>query len=110
MHPTPTLPHSHRHPHPHHIHQHAGTHPPTHTHTPHNPLPQAGVERLSKLRVLYLSNNKLKDLSELDRLAGLAALEDLLLVGNPLYVEQSKDPATLAAYRVEVRARQGAAA
>ncbi len=65
-------------------------------------IAQAGVERLSKLRVLYLSNNKLKDWSELDRLAGLASLEDLLLVGNPLYVEQSKDTAMIAAYRIEV--------
>jgi hypothetical protein len=38
------------------------------------------VERCGKLRVLYLSNNRIKDYAELDRLAGLGALEDLLLV------------------------------
>ena len=44
----------------------------------------AGVERCLELRVLYASNNKIKDWSEIDRLAGMAHLEDLLLVGNPL--------------------------
>lgn len=43
-----------------------------------------GLERCPRLRVLYLSNNRLKDWAEVDRLAALEALEDLLLVGNPL--------------------------
>ncbi|KAG7669817.1 hypothetical protein KSW81_007961 [Nannochloris sp. 'desiccata'] len=44
----------------------------------------AGVERCSHLRVLYASNNKIKDWAEVERLAGLEQLEDLLLSGNPL--------------------------
>lgn len=45
---------------------------------------QAGVEKLVNLRVLWMSNNKVKDWAELDRLAASAHLEDLLLLGNPL--------------------------
>jgi dynein light chain 1 len=44
----------------------------------------AGIERCSHLRVLYASNNKIKDWAEVERLAGLEHLEDLLLVGNPI--------------------------
>jgi hypothetical protein len=32
--------------------------------------------------VLYVSNNRIKDWGELDRLAGLEKLEDVLLVGG----------------------------
>ncbi|GAQ89622.1 axonemal dynein light chain 1 [Klebsormidium nitens] len=42
------------------------------------------LEKLSKLRVLFLSNNKIAEWAEIERLAQLPALEDLLLVGNPL--------------------------
>jgi hypothetical protein len=41
---------------------------------------QGGVERLAQLRVLYLSNNKIREWTELDRLAALERLEDVLLV------------------------------
>jgi hypothetical protein len=44
-------------------------------------LHQSGVERLGQLRVLFLSNNKIRDWTEVDRLAALERLEDLLLVG-----------------------------
>jgi dynein light chain 1 len=44
----------------------------------------AGIERCSRLRVLYASNNKIKDWAEIERLAGLEHLEDLLLLGNPV--------------------------
>lgn len=54
----------------------------------------AGVEKCTKLRVLYASNNKIKDWSEIDRLATLPSLEDVLLTGNPLCNE--------AGYRLEV--------
>jgi dynein light chain 1 len=64
-------------------------------------LLQAGIEKCSKLRVLFASNNKIKDWAELDRLSGLAELEDLLLVGNPLYNEW-KDNGALPQYRIEV--------
>lgn len=64
----------------------------------------AGIEKCAKLRVLFASNNKIKDWAEVDRLTGLPELEDLLLVGNPLYNEW-KDNNALAQYRVEVLKR-----
>jgi len=63
------------------------------------------VEKLGQLRVLFLSNNKIKDWTEIDRLAAAERLEDLLLVGNPLYNDY-KDNNTLAEYRVEVGMRR----
>jgi hypothetical protein len=47
---------------------------------------------------------QIKEWVELERLAGLAKLEDLLLVGNPLYNEH-RDANTLPEYRVEVLKR-----
>jgi dynein light chain 1 len=44
-----------------------------------------GLQLCTKLRVLYLSNNAVRDWAEVDRLAELPALRELLLVGNPLY-------------------------
>ena len=64
-------------------------------------LLQSGVEKLAQLRVLFLSNNKVRDWTEVDRLAALERLEELLLVGNPLYNDH-KDNNTLPDYRVEV--------
>lgn len=51
-----------------------------------------------RLRVLYCAHNKLDKLTELDRLAQLQNLEDLVLVGNPIVdtISKTKD------YRVEV--------
>ena len=51
-----------------------------------------------RLRVLYCSYNKLDKLTELDRLAQLQNLEDLVLVGNPIVetISKTKD------YRIEV--------
>ena len=71
--------------------------------TPTPPPPaQAGIEKCAKLRVLYASNNRIKDWAEVERLAALPGLEDLLLVGNPLYNEW-KDINALPQYRIEVR-------
>lgn len=39
---------------------------------------------MKKLRVLYLSNNLIKDWVEFNRLQELLTLEELLFVGNPL--------------------------
>mmetsp|Transcript_32024 Transcript_32024/g.80881 ORF Transcript_32024/g.80881 Transcript_32024/m.80881 type:complete len:200 (-) Transcript_32024:24-623(-) len=61
----------------------------------------AGIDKLGNLRVLYLSNNKIKDWAEVDRLAGVETLEELLLVGNPLY-EDFKANGEIPAYRIEV--------
>lgn len=62
---------------------------------------QGGIEKLSNLKTLLMSNNKVASWSEIDRLGTLPALEDLLLVGNPLYNDY-KDNNALADYRIEV--------
>lgn len=67
----------------------------------HPPPRQAGIEKCTQLRVLYASNNRIKDWAEVERLAALPLLEDLLLVGNPLYCEW-RDNNALPQYRVEV--------
>lgn len=55
----------------------------------------AGIEKLTKLKVLYLSNNKVDKWREIDRLKLLSSsLEDLLLVGNPLYEHHSRNDST----------------
>lgn len=62
----------------------------------------AGIDKLSNLRVLYMSNNKIKDWAEIDRLSVLdGTLEELLLVGNPIY-DEYKSNGEIPAYRIEV--------
>lgn len=62
---------------------------------------QTGTEKLGVLRVFLLSNNKIATWGEVERLGGLTALEELLLVGNPLYNE-FKDKGETQQYRIEV--------
>jgi dynein light chain 1 len=56
-----------------------------------------GLSALTNLTTLYISNNNIKAWSELDKLADLPNLRDILLIGNPIYDEFSKELA-----RVEV--------
>ena len=65
---------------------------------------QSGIEKLVNLRVLYLSNNKITNWGEIDKLAALDKLEDLLLAGNPLYNDYKENNAT-SEYRIEVKSR-----
>lgn len=51
-----------------------------------------GLSALKVLKVLYISNNLIKDWSELTRLQELEALEDLVVVGNP--ISEGMDEAT----------------
>ena len=46
-----------------------------------------GLAGLTSLTTLYMSNNLIKSWSELDKLAGLENLKDVLFVGNPIYDE-----------------------
>ena len=46
---------------------------------------RARFQGLSSLEILYMSNNNLKDFSELEKLSGLSLLRDVLFVGNPMY-------------------------
>lgn len=61
-----------------------------------------GIENLQHLKVLYISNNKISDWEEIDRLKCLPHLEDLLLIGNPI---QRKYKGQIDTYRSEVARR-----
>ena len=63
---------------------------------------QTGTEKLGALRVFLLSNNKIAANIEVERLGGLLALEELLLLANPLY-NAFKDKGETQQYRIEVR-------
>jgi len=63
---------------------------------------QTGLEKLIGLRVLYCSNNKLREWPEVERLKALPVLEELLLAGNPLHMEY-KERGAVPEYRIEVR-------
>ncbi len=63
---------------------------------------QGGVERLNNLRILFVSNNKLRDWAEVDRLASLPKLEEVLFAGNPMY-NDFKDKSAIPDYRIEVQ-------
>jgi len=56
-----------------------------------------GVSGCTNLTTLYLSNNNIKNWAELDKLADMPNLRDVLLIGNPIYDEFTKELA-----RVEV--------
>ena len=64
-----------------------------------------GVQQLTKLRVLYASNNKIEDFDELNKLTELSKLEELLLVGNPIYTEAEEPNAIGSDYRLMVLKR-----
>jgi len=47
----------------------------------------AGIEKLRVLKVLFISNNKISDFKEVNRLAELSStLEEVVLFGNPLHM------------------------
>uniref|UniRef100_A0A8C5L0M9 Dynein, axonemal, light chain 1 n=1 Tax=Jaculus jaculus TaxID=51337 RepID=A0A8C5L0M9_JACJA len=48
-----------------------------------------GIHVMKKLRILYMSNNLVKDWAEFVKLAELPCLEDLVFVGNPLEEKHS---------------------
>jgi dynein light chain 1, axonemal len=51
-----------------------------------------GVLPLVNLQVLYMAHNQIKDWSEVDKLASLPGLREIILAGNPLY--EGMDDAT----------------
>ncbi len=50
-----------------------------------------GIACCSNLTTLYISNNLIKNWAELDKLAGLANLRDVLFLGNPMYDDVPKE-------------------
>ena len=59
-----------------------------------------GIGILTKLEVLYLSNNKIKGWDELDKLQACGNLRDVLFIGNPIYDQLSTEQS-----RIEVLKR-----
>lgn len=55
-----------------------------------------GLEKCTKLRTLYIGNNKIADLAELDKLAALPELRELLVTGNPAFDGMDKAAQRLA--------------
>ncbi|KXS20589.1 L domain-like protein [Gonapodya prolifera JEL478] len=51
----------------------------------------SGVEMCKKLKVLYASNNKIKGLDGIVAMSSLPALEDVVLIGNPLEEKMTAD-------------------
>ncbi len=50
-----------------------------------------GLSACTNLTTLYISNNLIKNWAELDKLAGLPNLRDVLFVGNPMYDDFPKE-------------------
>ncbi|XP_016424357.1 dynein light chain 1, axonemal-like [Sinocyclocheilus rhinocerous] len=50
-----------------------------------------GIHVMKKLKVLYMSNNLVKEWGEFQKLADLPALADIVFVGNPLEEKYSAD-------------------
>lgn len=44
-----------------------------------------GINAMRNLRVLYMSNNLVREWTEFNKLQELTNLQDLVFVGNPLY-------------------------
>jgi len=63
-----------------------------------------GIEEMNQLKVLYISNNKIADWEEIDRLSELSQLTDVLFVGNPLHTKYKKKN-KLDEYEREMRKR-----
>ncbi|EGB11004.1 hypothetical protein AURANDRAFT_58761 [Aureococcus anophagefferens] len=59
-----------------------------------------GLHAMTKLTTLYMSNNNLKNFAELEKIAGLPNLKDVLFVGNPMY-----EGLTAAESRIEILRR-----
>lgn len=54
--------------------------------------------------MLYISNNRIRDWAEVERLACLPGLEELVLAGNPLHAE-AQAAGAVPVYRTEVVGR-----
>mmetsp|Transcript_6289 Transcript_6289/g.11996 ORF Transcript_6289/g.11996 Transcript_6289/m.11996 type:complete len:198 (-) Transcript_6289:456-1049(-) len=64
------------------------------------------IEKLTKLRILYLHNNKISSWGELEKLQALENLEEILLVGNPLFENTGTDQTKIKSeWRIEVLKR-----
>jgi len=58
-----------------------------------------GLNGMRKLRIIYMSNNSIKSFDELNKLRDLPCLEELLLIGNPMYEGLSREQRRLEVVR-----------
>merc|ERR1711907_490388 len=54
-----------------------------------------GLQGLTNLQSLYMSNNNIKSFSELAKLAGMPNLKDVVFKGNPMYEGVSEQDARI---------------
>jgi len=50
-----------------------------------------GIQGCVRLHTLFISNNKIKNWEEINRLSQLSSLKNLLLTGNPIYDQYNKE-------------------
>lgn len=50
-----------------------------------------GIEVMKRLEVFYIGNNNIRDFTEVNKLAGLGALKDLLFCNNPCVESMETD-------------------
>merc|ERR1712070_489456 len=50
-----------------------------------------GLDKCTKLKVLYVGNNKINSWQEIEKLKDLPELEELVLYGNPIHASTIKD-------------------
>ncbi|XP_076439278.1 dynein axonemal light chain 1-like isoform X2 [Babylonia areolata] len=60
-----------------------------------------GLSQMKKLKILLMTNNQVKEMSEVSYLSNLPCLEEVLLVGNPVY-ERMEAAGEMNSYRQEV--------
>lgn len=65
----------------------------------------AGIEKLQNLEVLYISNNKIHDVKEVERLQALPKLTDFLFQGNTWHTRFLADGNDEKEYRIEILKR-----
>ena len=51
-----------------------------------------GLQPCSKLTTLYISNNKIKNWDEIDKLKDLNEIANLNFIGNPIYEQAKEEP------------------
>jgi dynein light chain 1 len=64
-----------------------------------------GIEKLQNLEVLYMSNNKVHDIKEVERLQMLPKLTDFLFHGNTFHTRYLQDGNDEKEYRLEILKR-----
>jgi dynein light chain 1 len=59
-----------------------------------------GLQPCTKLQTLFISNNKIKNWDEVDKLKDLPEIANVLFIGNPIYEQIPKDQYLLVLKRI----------